>query len=387
MLRLTPALLIVGCGPQGFIIHAEDARWVVPAAGLPDEVTPQASNNNVSITRHAGDLFMAWRSAPTHFASKSTQMFVVSSSDDGQTWSHEQTIALEADVREPLLYVAQDQLFLTFFEGGTDPLAFEPNQPWRSEYRAPGQWTDPERWGEQGEVPWDVIHHDGTLFMTSYLGNHYEFGEPGDVSLRLQHSEDGKTWTPVGEVAEVYRGGASEAAFEFDEEGDLWAVLRNEDGDDTGFGSLLCTASSSDLSQWDCPTKSDPKRYDSPRMFRHDSELYMVARRDIGGPYDQADPSLPFADQQMQNLTAYSGRAKTTALYWINRTAQQVEHLIDLPGAGDTAFPSVVQEGPHTYRVANYTSPLHDPDRTWFEGQVSREGTQLYTMTLRFEER
>ncbi len=330
---------------------------------------------------------MAWRSAPTHFASKSTQMFVVSSSDDGQTWSHEQTIALEADVREPLLYVAQDQLFLTFFEGGTDPLAFEPNQPWRSEYQAPGQWTDPERWGEQGEVPWDVIHHDGKLFMTSYLGNHYEFGEPGDVSLRLQHSEDGKTWTPVGEVAEVYRGGASEAAFEFDEEGDLWAVLRNEDGDDTGFGSLLCTASSSDLSQWDCPTKSDPKRYDSPRMFRHDSELYMVARRDIGGPYDQADPSLPFADQQMQNLTAYSGRAKTTALYWINRTAQQVEHLIDLPGAGDTAFPSVVQEGPHTYRVANYTSPLYDPDRTWFEGQVSREGTQLYTMTLRFEER
>jgi hypothetical protein len=46
-----------------------------------------------------------------------------------------------------------------------------------------------------------------------------------------------------------------------------------------------------------------------------------------------------------------------------------------------------VREGPHTFRIANYTSPLDDPDRTWFEGQVSSEGTGLYLLTLHFEER
>ena len=42
---------------------------------------------------------------------------------------------------------------------------------------------------------------------------------------------------------------------------------------------------------------------------------------------------------------------------------------------------------PHTFRIANYSSPLHDPDRTWFEGQISSEGTQIYLLTIRFEDR
>jgi hypothetical protein len=386
---LTAAFLILGCEPKpdGFRVYLDDVHFVVPGPGLPDSVQPQVSNNNVSIARHQERLFMAWRSAPTHFASTETQMFVVSSGDNGQTWDHEQTIELGADVREPLLYVAADSLFLSFFEGGTNPLAFEPNKPWRSQYQGAEDWTSPEIWGEDGEVPWDVVHHDGRLFLSSYLGNHYDFGEPGDVSVRLQWSEDGESWQPVGAVAEVYRGGGSEAAFGFDPDGALWAVLRNEDGDSTGFGSLLCHAPADALSEWDCPEQSDPNRYDSPRMFRHADELYMVARRDIGGPYDQANPGDSFGAQQIDNLIQYSARPKTTALYWIDRNARQVRHLMDLPGAGDNAFPSVVREGPHTFRIANYTSPLDDPDRTWFEGQVSSEGTGLYLLTLHFEER
>lgn len=360
---------------------------MVPGTGLPGDLTPQAANNNVSIARHDGRLFMAWRSAPTHFASTQTQMHVVSSGDDGHTWAHEQTLALGADVREPLLVSRGTTLLLSFFEGGTDPLSFEPNQPWRTRYLSQGSWTDPEAWGEEGEVPWDVVAHEDQLFLTSYLGNHYDFGEAGDVSLRFQYSDDGLSWQSVGETPEVYRGGGSEAAFGFDPDGDLWAVLRNEDGDRTGFGSLLCHAPADDLASWDCPDESDPERYDSPRMFRHSDELYMVARRDIGGPYDQADPSDDFGAQQMYNLTQYSGRPKTTSLYWIDREEHQVQWMVDLPGAGDNAFPSIVKEGPHTFRVANYSSPLHDPDRTWFEGQISSEGTQIYLLTIRFEER
>jgi hypothetical protein len=386
-LRFVTVLTLFGCAQEGFKVHLEEAHWVVPGQGLPDTIAPQAANNNVSIARHDGRLFMAWRSAPTHFASTQTQLHVVSSDNDGQTWAHEHTLALQADVREPLLVSTDHTLILSYFEGGTDPLAFEPNQPWRTVYRGPGDWSKSQTWGEDGEVPWEVVSHQGRLFLTSYLGNHYDFGEPGDVSIRLQTSDNGLDWTPVGDVAEVYRGGGSEAAFGFDRSGDLWAVLRNEDGDDTGFGSLLCHADSDDLSHWDCPNTSDPNRYDSPRMFNHAKELYMVARRDIGGPYDQADPSDDFATRQLENLIQYSGRPKTTALYWIDRENKAVEHLIDLPGAGDNAFPSIVREGPHTFRIANYSSPLHDPDRTWIEGQVSDEGTQIYLIKLKFEAR
>ena len=57
---------------------------------------------------------------------------------------------------------------------------------------------------------------------------------------------------------------------------------------------------------------------------------------------------------------------------------------MDLPGVGDTAFPSVQQTGPDTYLIANYTSPLDDPDITWLRGQTSPRGTQIYLLDLTF---
>ena len=110
-------------------------------------------------------------------------------------------------------------------------------------------------------------------------------------------------------------------------------------------------------------------------MFRHGDDLYLVARRDIGGP---------FGGEGGGDLVAYSTRPKTTALYQIDREAKAVVHLLDLPGCGDTAFPSVRRTGAHTFLLANYTSPLDDPDITWLEGQTSGRGTQLYLMDLEF---
>lgn len=74
---------------------------MIPADNLPVET--QASNNNVSILLADGTLFLAWRTAPTGAGS---EMHVVSSTDDGATWTHEHTVALGSDVREPapLLY-------------------------------------------------------------------------------------------------------------------------------------------------------------------------------------------------------------------------------------------------------------------------------------------
>jgi len=386
--RLRPALflvgvvLLVGCGAAEREPVLGEVRWVVPSRGLPSGLVPLDSNNNVSIALHEERLFMGWRTSETHFASEGSRIHLVSSDNLGTTWDLEATWEVGADVREPLLYSVAGQLFFQFFEAGTDPLAFEPLQIWRSEYLEAGSWSELEARGEEGEVPWEVVVHDGVAWMTSYVGEHYDLTAGTEaVELRFARSEDGRSWS--GET--VYVGGASEAAFQWDDHGALWAVLRNEDGDTSGFGSLLCTAPPGESMAWDCPAQSDPERYDSPRMFTHGGEVWLLARRDIGGPYDQGREDLTFEEQRLRYLLDYSARPKRTALYRINRELVRVEHVFDLPSAGDTAFPSVVQLEPNRFLIANYSSPLEDPDRTWLQGQLSSEGTGIYLVELNFE--
>jgi hypothetical protein len=391
VLLIALALGVSSCGDDDsggnrvaqFDVIASEPRFVVPSAGLPPQVEPLPSNANVDISFHDGRLFMAWRSAPRHFASAETKMYVVSSSDTGVTWEFEREIALGTDVREPRLLSLNGRLQLLFFEAGHDPLAFEPKRILRTFRNGLGDWSDLEVLVDEPEVPWDLKVRQGVAFLTSYQGEHYGTGE-SDVRVLFKSSSDGIVFTPVDGRPYVYRGGVSETAFEFDSDGALWIVTRNEDGDDTGFGSHVCVAPADSLADWDCPARSDPERYDSPEMFRHEDDLYLVARRDIGGPFDEGLEELTFEERKFQYLTDYSLRPKRTALYRIDRQQRSVVHLFDLPGAGDTAFASVQQTGPHTFLMANYTSPLDDPDISWLSGQNSERGTQIYLLTLSF---
>ncbi len=347
-------------------------RKVVPSARLPEEAPTQASNNNVDIILHGGRLYMGWRTSETHFASRDAQMHVVSSGDFGETWEHELTVKIYADVREPRFLSLNGRLWFYYFEAGTNPLAFEPRSIWRTERQSDGAWTEAEVFGNEGEVLWDLKTRNGVAWMSLYGGEHYVSG--GVVEVYFRTSTDGIVWTDVGPRT-VYRGGVSETAFEFDRDGNMWIIGRNEDCDDTGCGSLLCYAEAGALGVWDCPDTSDPQRYDSPEMFRHGDEIYFVARRDIGGAFGEDGGQLG----------PYSSRAKTTALYQVDIDARRVVHVFDLPGAGDTAFPSVRQTGAHTFLVANYTSPTDNPDITWIDAQLSPEGTQIYLLELKFE--
>ena len=44
-----------------------------------------------------------------------------------------------------------------------------------------------------------------------------------------------------------------------------------------------------------------------------------------------------------------------------------------------------MRTGAHTFLVANYTSPVDDPDRTWVQGQDAVDGTSIYLVELSFE--
>lgn len=351
----------------GWTPVVSEPRFIIPGDGLPYDT--QASNNNVAIAVAGGLTFVAWRTAPTHFASTETELHVMSSPTGAAPWTAETTFALGTDVREPAFLLTDGVLSLSFFEAGSDPAAFEPHAVWHATRCGPGDWTaEPISEGEK--VPWDVKTRDGIDLRTAYSGDHY--GD-GNLSEHFERTDDGgATWVAYGKDP-VSTGGDSEVAFEIGADGTLWAVTRNEDGDATGAGSKLCSAPADDWSDWTCPDVSDPERYDSPELIRHGDDLWLLARRDVGGPFG------PEGD-----LLAYSTRPKRSALYHINQETRTVEWVQDIPGVGDTAFVSAKRTGPHEWLFANYTSPLDDPDITWLEGQLSDRGTQIYLATLTF---
>jgi len=376
--------------PEAYRFH--DFQWAVtpPSFGrgiessrLPDPIRALHSNNNVGITRFEGRLFLAWRTAPTHFASSKTVLYVMSSVDDGATWDYETEIRLGYDIREPHVVEIGGRLFLYAFRGGKKALEFKPAYLFRAERLGFRNWTQPERLGRPGEVPWEIKVRDGVAYMASYAGSHYS-AKPGAIDVFFSRSTDGLAWEGVGAQPVVYTGGVSEVSFEWDAQDRLFAVSRNEDGDDTGWGSHFITVEPGAWGEWKFPKVSDPERYDSPRMFRHGEELYLIARRDIGGPFDGGLRDLPFNLQRWIYLADYSGRRKRTSLYYVNRGTHKIEWLEDLPSAGDNAFPSIVQLDADRYVVANYTSPLDEDRWVWIQGQLAKRGTGIYLMQISF---
>ena len=355
-------------------------EWIVPSDRLPPSIRVQPANNNLSIAFHGGRLFLAWRSAPIHFASNAARLHVVSSPDMGKTWTPEVEVALGSDLREPFLLEVRGRLLLYFVELGARAYAFEPRALWRLHRTGPAAWSAPERWGGPGNVTWDFKVRGGRAWATSYEGKHYSVRE-SPVSVRFRTSTDGLDWSDVGPPA-VYRGGVSEVSFEFEPGGRLWAVTRNEDGDETGFGSHVATAPPGRPGEWAFPPQAAPDRYDSPRMFRHGKDVYVVARRDLGPPIGARWKELPVTLRKLLLWPTYSLRPKRTALYRLDPAARRLVPLLDLPSASDTAFPSVARVTAHTYLIANYSSPVTDADQSWLRGQLRRTG--IYFVMLRF---
>lgn len=352
---------------SGWVPQVSEPRFIIPGEGLP--VSPQTANNNVAITLVGGRTFVAWRTAPSHFASDQTQMQVMSSPTGAAPWTLEATFSLGTDVREPAFLFQNGELSLSFFEAGSNPAAFEPIAVWRAQRCKAGDWSA-EKISEGEKVPWDVKIRQGLALRTSYSGDHY-----GDGNLQLhfeQTLDDGKSWAPFGKDP-VSTGGDSESAFEVAADGGLWVVTRNEDGDATGKGSKVCTAPSEDWSAWSCSEVSDPERYDSPEMIRHGDEIYLLARRDVGGPYGADEGMLP-----------YSTRPKRSALYRVDQLQKKVVWIQDIPGVGDTAFVSAHRLSEHRWVFANYTAPLDQPDVSWLQAQTSSRGTQIYLADLEF---
>jgi hypothetical protein len=363
-----------------------DTRRVVPSAGLPADVRVLDANNNLDAVRHSdGRVYLAFRSAPNHFASPDTEVFVVSSADE-RTWQLEARFALGTDLREPRLLSLGSRLLLYVSKLGKRPYAFEPAGAWVAEKAEAGAvWSGLAELDLPGYIVWRVKAAGGRAYMSAYRGggNLYNFsGEP--IAVRLLTSSDGRDWQPLDAAhPDVFEGGVSEAEFEFAADGALLAVGRNEAGDSRyGFGSVVCDAPPGEPWRWAC--QADSRKYDSPLMFTHAGEVYLVARRTANedGAYDRGVGwgSL----RSIINQLAYISTAKRCSLFHVVRAPLHVAFVMDLPSRGDTCFPARI-DGPDPDDVVlyNYSSDIAGPDVAWSVGQ--RRPTYIYRHVLRIQ--
>jgi len=366
-----------------YVVRVLDTRRVVPSAGIPPEAIVERANNNLDVVRHRdGRVYLAWRSAPSHFAGSKTIVNVVSSIDE-EHWQFEARFSPGFDLREPRWLSLGEHLLLYVARLGNNPFAFEPRGISVTSRGPDGAWSALEAVGPPGFIAWRVRLLDGRPLMIGYSGGGslYEFrGDPLQVLVLTTH--DGRRWAPAwGPTGVVLRGGGSETDFAFDGGGALYALTRNEAGDADGFGSKLCRASRDDLGRWEC--RSDAKKYDSPLIFAHADELYVIGRRNVtvSGEYDvHRGPRLIRA---IRNALAYLVTGKRCALWRIDRAENRLAFVLDLPSRGDTCFASMLPgTSANEVIIYDYSSDLHGPDLPWTAGQ--RRPTYIYRHVLRF---
>ena len=365
-----------------------DTRRVIPGPGLPSEAMPQPSNNNLDVVRHSdGRIYLAWRTGPNHFASPETVMYVVSTANEID-WRFEARFSAATDLREPRFLSLNGTLFLYVARLGNDPMRFEPQGMSFSERRADGTWSALTAFHSPGFIGWRTRIERGTPYMMAYLGGEHIYLADGiPLEVHMLTTTDGRSWHGVNSAMPIVsRGGGSESDFTIGDDGTLFSVIRNEAGDDTGWGSKVCRASASDITQWTC--RYDPRKYDSPYMFWYDGEAYLIGRRNVTatGNFDLMTRTLSRTSQAVRYLLDYSSRPKRCAVWRYDQASDRIVFITDLPSRGDTCFPAVVRgDRDGDFAVYNYSSDIDGPDVGWHTGQQGN--TFIYRTLLRFTAR
>ncbi len=375
MKTLYPLLLLLWAYSISFCQHRISIdiwRPLVPSAALPTQIKLQKANNNLDATYYKGRYYLAFRTAPTHFASKKTKLYIISSSDR-EKWDYETEFFMGSDMREPRFLVYSDTLFFYFFEAGTKLTTFEPKQIWMSKTSGDKQWTEKCSLGLEGYVPWRLRQRGDTIYLSAYYGvNLYRNHNFPD--LRLFYSTNGLNFIPIAETSQIPTKGGEEGEFEFDSQGNLWATVRLE-----GSGAYVAYAHRDSLHTW--RTRFTKHKYDSALMLNHEDTMYVFARRHLRG--DATKTELPTRAQRRNNLIRYSLTKKKTAMYRLNKANLTLEHIMDFPSTGDNAFPAIAKISDNSYFLLNYSNDFKKKQRNWLGGQF--KPTLIYYTILRIE--
>lgn len=314
------------------------------------------SNCNLAIRIFKDRFYLAFRSAKHHHpkppfwaatkeASTRTQMYVYSApvagvewKDLGKTfcalkWQKEfeagdkikgrKGVPADYDLREPMFSELGGKLHFYFQQVEGKSMAFVPKQTWMTTFDGK-EWNQARGILEPGELVWDVVEKDDRQYLTSYRGGHYSTSDKDLTRLYLRTSTDGVRWENISkDKEEIYVGGANEAAIAFDKDGALWSVIRHEDGGYNGWGTFVGKASKDALDDWGLPDEkktketlksgkqadidklalAQPVRYDSPRLFVQDDEIFLIARRNVGIRLPKYDPRRNDLQTNLLRLT------------------------------------------------------------------------------------
>ena len=386
-----PALALVVVGILAFPAVAAAERvavtppvTVVPSAGLPPQVDVKRSNANLSVTRHGGRLYMVFRTAKWQIADQDAVLYVVSTKDQ-RHWRLEGSFTYGRDLREPRLLSWHGHLLLYFALLGGNPAAFQPGGTMATEETSRGQWTKPKRILFDDFIPWAVKTHKGVPYMLGYTGGGGTYSpNPPDKKVYWLTTSNGFDWRPVDPARPVvYVGQCGETDFAFRADGSLVTACQTEEKDRLGWGAKVCTAPATDTADWTC--RGDPRRLDSPFVVTQGGKVYVIARRqpNFGGRYDLGYDYLPNQDAKFAAYDgAYAATTKRCALWRIDPSTRRFRPVMDVPGTGDTCYPSLIDEGGGRYLLYNYTSPL-DTDQPWGTALLFGR-TLIYRTTLTF---
>jgi hypothetical protein len=341
---------------------------------LPPECKLQRSNNNLDLVKFKGRYYLAFRTAPTHFASKKSTMYVVSSADL-DNWKYETKIAPGRDLREPKFAVYHDTLNLYFFTAGSSLFSFDPQQLLVCRTVGHGNWSAPQSVNLDGFVPWRVRERKDTLYLSAYYGKDL-YGKTPKSNLRLFYSTDALNWKPISVEPQVDILSAEEGEFIFDKSGNLFATVRLE-----GTGALICSADGTCLYNW---KKIRLKtKFDSALLFEHNDDIYLISRRSLDGDIDKLKNRTNETKRRARNLIRYSITRKVTALYKLDKKSLAVTLITDFPSTGDNAFPGISKIDDDNYVLMNYSSDIHGKKKNWIRGQLGK--TYIYWTKLHFE--
>lgn len=325
----------------------------------------QKANNNLDAIAFNNQYYLAFRTAPSHFASKKTRLIILKT-NNLKDYTIDTTLCIGNDIREPRFALKGDSLFLYYFEGGSKKLKFEPKKIWALVKTPSSAWTAPIDQQLDGYVPWRVRNINGTFYLSAYYGvNLYNKGHHSD--LRLFTSDDGLQWKPFTDTAQCNLDFAEEGEFIDDSKGELWGTIRFE-----GFGGALFHAEKNNWAKW-VFYRTDYK-YDSALLFNEGDDTYLIARRNIDGKANRFK-------SRNRNLIRYSFTRKCTSLYKINKENKRIDLVLDFPSTGDNAYAGIVQIGVKEYAVFNYSSNPKHP-KNWIRGQLGK--TNIYMHRLKF---
>ena len=142
---LSAAIAVAACAPPPVPASTIDppavsigtTRRVVPGPGIPPDAPLGRANNNLDVLQVGvtipGDPHLA-----DPLRHPWTRIIVFRSDDDGMTWSTETVVDRGRDLRDPRLLALGGDVFLYYFEAGTNPLTFQPGRVFGARREASG---------------------------------------------------------------------------------------------------------------------------------------------------------------------------------------------------------------------------------------------------------